>query len=583
MKTKIFTFIIAGVMALIMMAIPGMSAFAQSLPTGGSLQAPHNLTVELKQWPDGRPYFALQWTNPQSIWELQQYALEIGEAGAEYQIDMKIGDGKWLSEQGKSLYGNALPFDEELDQPGNYVTDSVECDPVDLGVEGTVDIRANVYQLRVRYAYLAYSDDAGDHWVYGPFSNVAAIGTGAFYKKASEWAKPELQKAHDLGLIPDILKGADLTRPITREEFCELAVVLYEKVTGQKAQSVSPNPFKDTSNPQILKAYNIGITAGTSPTTFSPKVLINREQCAAMLFRTIKAIHPQGDYSVAGVRDFPDQKYISSWAVEAAKYMSKMGIISGDAKGNFMPKATTPAQMAAGYGMATREQAIALSLRTSNKMPDIRAAKTSGKAESITKTDASPVSNLNSLISKATAIDTGYFESVSEVQGYTIETKYWKKGSMVKKVETGGSDNKTKIDIFDMSKGEAYSYFEGSAQAVKSVYAVSDPSKYINPFNITGPLILGSMEESVDVKITGNETVDGVSCSVITITIDGKTVGKIWVSEDGLKRRSETLYFGFPMTTVYKNYKIGASISDSEFKLPAGMTVDENVSVTIKE
>ena len=83
-----------------------------------------------------------------------------------------------------------------------------------------------------------------------------------------------------------------------------------------------------------------------------------------MLFRAIKAMHPQGNYSIAGVKDFPDQKNISNWAVEATKYMNKAGIITGDAQGNFMPKATTPAQEAAGYGMATREQAIALSVRT---------------------------------------------------------------------------------------------------------------------------------------------------------------------------------------------------------------------------
>lgn len=206
-----------------------------------------------------------------------------------------------------------------------------------------------------------------------PFSNVAPAGTETLYKDASTWAKPEIQKANDLGLIPDILKGADMTKPITREEFAELVVMLYEKVTGKKSEPVSPNPFADTTNLQVLKAYNLGITKGTSQTTFSPKVLINREQCATMLFRAIKAIRPQGDYSVAGVKDFPDQKYISDWAVEATKYMNKMGIINGDAQGNFMPKAATPAQEAAGCGMATREQAIALSVRTHDKVPEIKA------------------------------------------------------------------------------------------------------------------------------------------------------------------------------------------------------------------
>ncbi|NLM07970.1 MAG: hypothetical protein GX215_03435 [Clostridiales Family XIII bacterium] len=358
------------VMVTLILSIAGSAAFAADLPTGDSLEAPQNLTVELKKWQDGRPYFALKWTNPQSIWKLQRYGVEHGEWGAEYQIDMKIGDGKWLYDMGEVLYGNGINFDEELDEPGNYVTDDVLCDPVDLGAAGNVDIKANVYHLRVRYAYLVNQGSEGnEYYIYSPFSNVASIGTGAFYKEASDWAKSELQKANDLGLIPAILKGADMTKPITREEFCELAVLLYEKVTGQKSEPVSPNPFTDTSNLQILKAYNLGITAGTSPTAFSPKVLINREQCAAMLFRTIKAIHPQGDYSVAGVKDFPDQKYISSWAVEATKYMSKTGIITGDAKGNFMPKATTPAQVAAGYGMATREQAIALSVRTYEKAP----------------------------------------------------------------------------------------------------------------------------------------------------------------------------------------------------------------------
>jgi hypothetical protein len=104
---------------------------------------------------------------------------------------------------------------------------------------------------------------------------------------------------------------------------------------------------------------------------FSPNVLINREQCAAMLFRAIKAMKPDADFSIAGVKDFPDQKYISSWATDATKYMFKIGIIAGDSKGNFMPKATTTAQEASGYGMATREQAIALSARTYEEVPSL--------------------------------------------------------------------------------------------------------------------------------------------------------------------------------------------------------------------
>ena len=187
------------------------------------------------------------------------------------------------------------------------LSDDVDVDPIDEGGWGEINIKENTYYFR---AFFELKKPDGS-MVRSPFSNVVEIGTSAFYSNASNWAKPELQKAYDLGLIPAILDGADMTKPITREEFAELAVMLYEKVSNKKSEPFSPNPFTDTINPQILKAYKIGITAGTSPTTFSPKVLIDREQCAAMLFRTIKAIYPNGDYSITGVKDFLDQKDIS--------------------------------------------------------------------------------------------------------------------------------------------------------------------------------------------------------------------------------------------------------------------------------
>ncbi len=94
-----------------------------------------------------------------------------------------------------------------------------------------------------------------------------------------------------------------------------------------------------------------------------------------MLFRTIQAygIHdgvPKTDarYSIAGVPDFPDQQHIDAYAVQATKYMSRLGIVKGDLNGNFMPKAVTPADEAIGYGMATREAAILMSVRTYDKL-----------------------------------------------------------------------------------------------------------------------------------------------------------------------------------------------------------------------
>lgn len=187
--------------------------------------------------------------------------------------------------------------------------------------------------------------------------------SGATIPKGSSWAAGEIEKAEALGLIPDSIKKADLTKPITREEFAELAVKLYEKTTGVAATPASPNPFTDTKNPEILKAFKIGITTGTSKTTFAPKELTNREQVATMLSRAIRGMAPDGDFSTTGAPAFSDQKDISSWALEHVLFMARLGIIKGSG-GKFMPKATTTAQTEAGYATTTREQAIAMSVRS---------------------------------------------------------------------------------------------------------------------------------------------------------------------------------------------------------------------------
>lgn len=226
---------------------------------------------------------------------------------------------------------------------------------------------AESYEIKIRYVLndlRKYPQVGRSDIIYSPFSNVYSQNMPE-WSGASKWATSELKKAADAGLIPDILKGADMTKSITREEFAALAVVLYNKTTGKTASPASPNPFTDTVNPEILKAFQLGITKGTSATTFSPAQLINREQVAAMLSRAVRTMVPNGDFSTAGAPAFSDQADISSWALEDVKFMSKMGIIKG-ADGKFMPKATTTAQQASGYATTTREQAIAMGVRIFN-------------------------------------------------------------------------------------------------------------------------------------------------------------------------------------------------------------------------
>lgn len=309
-----------------------------------SLDAPKNVTVELAQQQDGTPYFQLKWTNPQSILDMVSYWDENGEAPLSYQIDMKVGNGKWNYEViGNTIPGNSLHAG--YDDTGISAVNSAPYDPINAGDVDTIDIKANVYSFRVRYVY-----DLDDELTYGPFSNAVSTGMNAYYSNASSWATAELDKAAEYGLITDSIKN-NMKGPITREEFAELATRLYEVYTGKKAEAASATTFTDTTNPEILKAFQLGIVNGVGDNKFDPKALTNREQIAAMLYRAVAAIKPDADLSTAGAPTFADEKSVAPYFLENVKFMAKKGFIVGS-NNKFSPKDT-----------CTREAAVLIAVR----------------------------------------------------------------------------------------------------------------------------------------------------------------------------------------------------------------------------
>lgn len=194
----------------------------------------------------------------------------------------------------------------------------------------------------------------------------------SFGSEVSEWALPEMEKASNLGLVPDTLKGENLTQSITRAEFAAVAVKTYEALSGTKAIPIVNNPFTDCVDVEVLKAYGIGAVAGTSATAFSPNQLLNREQAATMLTRVFKRITLAGwtletdsqftlPYTMPA--PFADDGDISGWARDSVYFMASNGIISGTSGNKFAPKNVTSAQEAEGYANATREQALAIAVR----------------------------------------------------------------------------------------------------------------------------------------------------------------------------------------------------------------------------
>ena len=190
----------------------------------------------------------------------------------------------------------------------------------------------------------------------------------------SSWAGPELQRAAEQNLIPATLQPAhvDLTQPITRAEFAGVVVLTFENLARIPALPTIVNPFTDTSDPYVLRAFNTGLMVGVSDTQFDPNTPLNREQTATALTRAFKrATIPSWTFATDANYPlnftwpalFADDASISDWARESVYFMAANEIILGTGNNMFSPRATTTEQQARGYAVATREQALIIALR----------------------------------------------------------------------------------------------------------------------------------------------------------------------------------------------------------------------------
>ncbi len=175
------------------------------------------------------------------------------------------------------------------------------------------------------------------------------------WSKASEWAVSELNNALDYALVPTTLNGKDFTQTITRAEFAAVAVRLYERLSLKSAEAIAKNPFTDTNDSEILKAYALGITKGTSDTTFDPNSLITRQEMATMMVRALEKARISTTVNLSNVKKFEDHNKIEDWALNGVYFMSNIGIIKGKGNNTFDV-----------LGSATREEALAVSVRSVN-------------------------------------------------------------------------------------------------------------------------------------------------------------------------------------------------------------------------
>jgi hypothetical protein len=161
---------------------------------------------------------------------------------------------------------------------------------------------------------------------------------------ASAWARAGITSAITKGFVPSDIQS-HYTNEITRAEFCRMAVKWVEHAVGKNIEAVlsekglsrEPDAFADTNDPDILAAYALGITNGTGLGVFSPNAQFTREQAAAMITNTCRAIGANADNAPAS--GFADIEKASSWAASGIDFVRVNGIMQGTGDNNFSPKA----------------------------------------------------------------------------------------------------------------------------------------------------------------------------------------------------------------------------------------------------
>ena len=295
------------------------------------------------------------------------YAVDFAKLLVNYKTDMFKGEFSGETEPGATVRLLGTSTTIVADEDGSFTFDAIP---------GLNAVRASLTGFVENYTYGIVLTEDTEWYAYvymeegtgSPDINFSQFSKTYVWSNASDWALQELEKAAKLGIIPDSFKGQDFKGSINREEFAAVAVKLYEALTGEKVVPVAENKFTDTSDLDVLKAVNVGITAGTSDSTFSPKTLLNRATAATMLTRVLKRAYIPGwtlggdglfTMNFARPATFADDGDIDSWAKDSVYFMAASEVIRGVGENRFAPKST-----------ATKEAALLMAVRLVENLKD---------------------------------------------------------------------------------------------------------------------------------------------------------------------------------------------------------------------
>lgn len=136
----------------------------------------------------------------------------------------------------------------------------------------------------------------------------------------------------------------------------QVVQTLYNLAGGPKTTGTTPftDLTQDWYKDAVLWAYQAGVVAGTSETTFAPEAPVTREQFAVLLMEyASRVLKPARTWTPADLSRFPDNGGVSDWARDALADAVALGLISGTTDSNGTAWLSP-------QGSATREQTAAI-------------------------------------------------------------------------------------------------------------------------------------------------------------------------------------------------------------------------------
>ena len=158
--------------------------------------------------------------------------------------------------------------------------------------------------------------------------------TEMFTDVSHSWADDGIQYCVTHQLMSGI--GNDLFGPKLTTTRAQIVQILYNLEGEPKVSGTTPftDLTQDWYQDAVLWAYQTGVVAGTSSTTFEPDRPVTREQIAVILMEYVtRVLKLERTWTPADLSTFPDAGSVSDWAKDALADAVALGLISGASNG----------------------------------------------------------------------------------------------------------------------------------------------------------------------------------------------------------------------------------------------------------